>query len=177
MMNDENHKMSARQWSLRRMFFWVFFAALICSQLSRIYHSMRISLNDFTISDAQINEWLSKLDPSAHAYSGSGGGGQSGDDVDSESNYWISADAATAEMALPHLRDSVVAKAETEGWEITGSGQSGEGFRFSLSKGASRFRTYFWVLSTGKSSFEEHLEEDGKNVFRVIVVQIGYTQP
>jgi hypothetical protein len=177
MMSDENHKMSARQWSLRRMFFWVLFAALVCSQLSHIYHSTRIGFNDFTISDDQINEWLSELDPTARAYAGSSGGGRSGNDVDRESNYWISADAATAEMALPHLRDSVVAKAGTEGWEITGSGQSGEGFSFSLSKGASRFRTYFWVLSTGKSSFEEHLEEDGKNVFRVMVVQVGYTQP
>ena len=126
MANNENNMRSPRQWSLRRMFFWVFFAALICSQLSRIYHSAFVRLDDFTISDSELNEWISELDSSARDYSGSAGRGRSGDEVESEFDYWISADTATAGSALSHLRNSVIGKAATEGWRITGSGQGGD---------------------------------------------------
>ena len=156
------------------MFFWVLFAALVCSQVSRIYHASLVGLNDFTISDDQICEWISELDSSADAYSGSSGSARSGKEVDSEFDFWISADAATAEQMLSHLSNAVVAKAESEGWEINKRGGGWEMFHFTISKGASRFKIYCWVLSTGKSSDEDRRERQGKNVFRVIAVQNGY---
>lgn len=157
------------------MFFWVLFAALVCSQLSRIYHSTLVGLNDFTISETQIEEWISELDPSARTHDGGGGSGRGGSEVESEFDFWISADAATAELALSHLRNSVVAKAEADGWRITGRSLSGdESFHFSLAKGATRFRVDCWAFSVGKSSNEGRLAREGKNVFRVMLRQFGY---
>lgn len=166
---------SSRQWSLRRMFFWVFFAALICSQLSRIYHSTLVGVNDFRISNAQLLEWLSELDPSACTHDGGAGSGQSGKEVDSEFDYWISADAATADQAMSHLRESIIAKAETEGWRITGRGRGGdESFEFSLLKGATRFKIYCWAFSDGNSQYEDSFKRQGKNIFRILILQVGY---
>jgi hypothetical protein len=168
---------SSRQWSLGRMFFWVLFAALICSHLSRIYHSTLVGLNDFTISDNQVIEWISELDPSVNAFSDGLGATVSRNEINSEFDFWISAEAITAEQALSHLRDSVASKAETQGWEITGRAESGdERFHLSLSKGATRFQIYCWAMTSGKSSPGQHLVRVGKNVFRVMVLQIGYTR-
>jgi hypothetical protein len=168
----------ARQWSLRRMFFWVLFAALVCSQLSRIYHSTLVGLNEFSLSETQIKELISELDPSARAHAESASSRRSGNEIDMEFNCWISADAATAEQAISHLRKSIIAKADTEGWRITRRGQGGDvSFHFNLSKSASHFRIYCWALPTGKSSYAERLEREGKNVFRIMVLQIGYARP
>lgn len=175
---NESSMKSSRQWSLRRMFFWVFFAALICSQLSRIYNSAFVRLNDFTISENQIKELLAELDPSARTHDGGVGSGRSRNEVDSEFDFWISADTATAVQAISHLRESIIAKAEAEGWNITGQGQGGdESFELSLSKAATRFRIYCWVLSTGEPFFVDRLDRQGKNVYRILILQIGYAQP
>lgn len=155
----------------------MFFAALICSQLSRTYHSAFVDLNDFRISENQIAAWISELDPSARFHGSSTASGQRGNEVDSEFDAWISADVATAEQTLSYLRNSAIAKAEADEWSITAQGQGGdESFQFSLSKGDTRFKIYCWALTSGKSSFEERLEREGKNVFRIMVLQIGYAR-
>ena len=152
-----------RQWSLRRMFFWVLFAALICSQVSRIYHASLVGLDDFTISDDQISEWISELDSSVDAFSDGFGATRDLNEVVSEFDFWISAEAVTAEQALSHLRNSVAAKAETEGWEITLRAESGdECFLLSLSNGATRFQIYFRTMTRGKSSPEQQFVRMGK---------------
>lgn len=85
------------------MFLWVFVAALICSQVSHLYRTTFIGLDDFTISDAQLKSWISQADSSARAGAGSAGSSGSGDEVDSEFDYWISADTASAEQVVSHL--------------------------------------------------------------------------
>ena len=172
---------SPRQWSIRRMFLWVFAAALICSQVSHLYHTSLVELDDFTITGAELNEWISQLDPSARADARGGHSGQSVDEVHSEFDYWISADTASAEQVLSHLKECVSTRASAGGWTIFnhgggGNSESGHSFEFLLSKGISRFRIYCWTLTIGKPAHAEQLERQRKKDFRLKVLQFGYTQ-
>lgn len=164
------------QWSVRRMFLWVFVAALICSHASRLYQTTFIGLDDFTISYTELREWISKLDSSAHAFDRSSGSGRSGDEVDAEFDCLFSTDTASAKQVLSHLEESVRRKASAGGWKIKENGESSGGFEFLLSKGVSRFRVYCWTIEMGSSSHEDELERNAKNTFRVIMLQVGYTQ-
>lgn len=158
------------------MFLWVFVAALISSQVSHLYRRTFMGLDDFTISGVELKEWISQLDSSARAHAGGAGSSRRFDEVDSDFDYWISADTVNAEQVLSHLQKCVRTKASAGGWTIVARGAGGDGFDFFFSKRISRFRIYCWTIPTDKSPLEEQLARQGKNVFRIKVLQIGYTQ-
>lgn len=158
------------------MFLWVFVAALICSHLSRLYQSAFVDVTDFTISDTEFRQWVAELDPSAKCHSGGAGSSKSGDEVDSETDYYMSARSATAEQVLSHLRNSVKAKIEADGWTITGTSGSSESFQYSFSKGVTRFKIHCWTIPADKSPYDGRHERDGRNFFRLKVLQFGYVK-
>ena len=72
------------QWSIGRMFLWVFVAALVASHFSSFYQRQIVGFTDFSLKRSDVERWLIELDPSTRRHGGGGGSSQQGDAVDSE---------------------------------------------------------------------------------------------
>ena len=150
------------------MLLWVFVIALVLSHVSRFYQSKVVGFTNFAVNDHEICEWISRIDPTARIGSGGGSFSSSDDHCDADMDKIFLTKNITSEELIAQIRDGFGEKAKQDGWAIE-LGEGENSFEFGLSKGASRFRVWCWLLPAGDGSYP-----DGIFVTRVKVLQVGY---
>ena len=169
---DRQFHMGKRsQWSIGRMFLWVFVAALVASHFSSFYQRQIVGFTDFSLKKSDVERWLIELDPSTRHHGGGGGSLQQGDAVDSEFECQYSSKNATSGQLLNHLKSKILDQLEDENWTIQRSGGGRESFSFHASNGLTHFRIYVWLVPDVNAS---QFMERGENVTRIKVVRVGY---
>lgn len=163
-----------KQWSIRRMFLWIFVSALVMSHVANFFKSKTEAFADFSIDDTELKQWLKELDSTVSFPSAGSTGSSNSEGADSETDYSISMESSTAVEALKHLQECIMSRANLYQWQCLESGLGGDSFHLLFSKGATKFRIYVWSLPTHSDGHLDYLETTGKNVMRLKMLQVGY---
>ena len=162
------------QWSISRLFLWVFVAALVASHLSTFYQRQIVGFTDFSLEVSEVKQWITELDSSAESHGGGAGSSRSGNSVDSDFNYLFTSKNATSEQILSHLKSKINKQLQNENWTIRGWGGGSDSFNFHAYNGHTSFRIYGWIVPNIENSYASQLEEQGKNATRIKILRVGY---
>lgn len=165
------------QWSIGRLFLWVFIAALIVSHLANFYQRQIVGFTDFSLDGSDIKQWLTELDPSIESHGGGEGSSSSGDFVDSDLNYVFTSKNTTSQQILDHLKSKIRQHLADQNWSIHGWGEGGESFSFKAYNGDTNFRIYGWLVPSTEDSYARQLEKMGETVTTIKILRVGYLRP
>jgi len=168
---------SSHQWSIGRIFLWLFIAALIFSHVANFLQNRKHDPSDpagLVIHGKTIHELITKLDESATMHT-SGENSFNGDDAqDLIIDYSFSTKNASAEEILNQIREYFTQNVKSEGSSIISSRIGSESFSCAYSNGLARFRVFCWVLPETEPAFVEAMKKQGKTVMHVKLLQVGY---
>ena len=162
------------QWSIGRLFLWVFVAALIASHLANFYQRQIVGFTDFSLDGSDVIQWITELDPSAKSHGGGEGSSSSGDSVDSDLDYMFTSKNATSKQILEHLKSKIQKQLTDQNWSIHGWGEGNDSFDFHAYNGDTYFRIYGWLVPNTEDSYARQLEERGESVTTIKILRVGY---
>ncbi len=165
------------QWSIRRLFLWVFVAALIASQLANFYRRHVAGITDFSINGRpDIERWLTELDPSVKSHEGAKLSPPSADSVDSFSFFVFTSQRATSKQLLEHLKSKIRGQLNDQNWSIQHAADYGnDSFVFFAYNRGTNLRIYAGLSPNNRLSDAAGQREDlGETVTTIKIFQVAY---
>ena len=162
------------QWTLKRLFLWIFIAALVLPYLINLVPRSINPLIGFSVNESDVYGWIKEADPTVRSLGGGGGGGSSNEASESEFDYLFSLSERDDEKVMSILRGKVEEKIQRGTWMVTTRTTSNDSFAFVFSNGFSKYRVYVWNVPISKAEAEQEANS-GKNYLRIKVLTIGYT--
>ena len=163
------------QWSIFRLFLWVFVAALIASHLANFYQRQIVGIAPFSINGPDIEQWLKEIDASVKSHEGALVSPPS-DSADSYSFYVYSSKNATSAQLLEQLKSRINEQLDDQSWSIHHAFSfANDSFVFHAYKDGTQLRICGVLApNTNLSPGAQQCDQLGETITTIKIFQAGF---